>query len=794
MKLPASHDLKGNDDRPVENKWAPGDHQLKQILSRSPNIFLILSGPDMVVDFANEALLQSWNKDWGIMGKTLHDILPELKGQPFRQLLQDVYSTGRPYYGQEEKAVIIRNGKPTDVYYNYAHQPVIDSNGAVSSIIVMAADITEQVETRKKVEESEERFRAFVTASSSVVYRMSPDWTEMRELSGKGFLSDTGEPSTEWLNKYIHADDQLTVLNAIKSSVATRNIFEMEHRVIRNDGTIGWTFSRAIPILNTSGDVIEWFGTASDITPRKQAEEALKIAMEESQVQKRLYETIMANTPDLVYVFNLNYRFIYANTALLTMWGKSWEQAIGKGLLDNGYEPWHAEMHEREIDQVVSTMQPVRGEVFFPHVTLGKRIYDYIFVPVLNEQGEVEAIAGTTRDITDIRRAESEIRESEERFRNLADYSPMFVFIIEPHPLAPVSYWNKAWLEYTGQSFEEARGRAWNGIIHPDDIPAVMAQYDAAFNLKEEYFIPAVRVKRNDGIYRWHAFKSNPRYLSNGVFNGYVGVGLDIHEQKLNEEAVRQNEADLQQKVIERTKELQRSNEDLQQFAHVASHDLKEPVRKIRLFTSLIKEEPLPEKLNNYLGKIEKAAERMYGMIDGVLQYSSYRSIEQVFENVDLNEIVKNVENDLEIIIQEKRALMLHENLPSVYGAPVLLNQLFYNLINNSLKFSAASKPLHIEITQEKAEAHDLQQLELPPDRHYTKIILKDNGIGFNQKDADRIFQAFARLNSRDQIEGTGLGLALCRSIVERHNGAIYAEGQPDVGAQFTIILPLNAD
>jgi PAS domain S-box-containing protein len=268
-----------------------------------------------------------------------------------------------------------------------------------------------------KIAASEQRFRALVTATSDVIYSLSADWEVMRELDGRGFLKDTNEPITGWRSQNVFPDDLEEVNKAIAEAIKEKKIFQMEHRVLRADGTPGWTFSRAVPILDDKGEIIEWFGAASDITERKQAEEALQKTRERSEQQKRFYETITSGTPDLMYVFDLQYRFTYANNALLTMWGKTWDTAIGKGLLENGYEPWHAEMHEREIDQVKATKQPIRGEVSFPHATLGKRVYDYIFTPIFNDQGEVEAVAGTTRDVTERTQWEQKLKQSSEELQ-----------------------------------------------------------------------------------------------------------------------------------------------------------------------------------------------------------------------------------------------------------------------------------------------------------------------------------------------------------------------------------------
>jgi len=261
---------------------------------------------------------------------------------------------------------------------------------------------------------SEDRFRALVAATSDVIYSLNSDWTIMHELDGRGFLKDTFEPRTDWQTRNIYPGDLAKVQAAIAEAISEKKTFQLEHRVLRADGSTGWTISRAVPILDDQGEIREWFGTASDITEFKRAEEALRNSRAQSDQQQRVYETITSATPDLMYVFDLQYRFTYVNRALLSMWGKTWEEAVGKGLLENGYEPWHAEMHESEIDLIVQTKQPIRGEVSFPHAELGRRVYDYILNPVLNEHGEVEAVAGTTRDVTERKQWEETLAATNE--------------------------------------------------------------------------------------------------------------------------------------------------------------------------------------------------------------------------------------------------------------------------------------------------------------------------------------------------------------------------------------------
>jgi len=241
----------------------------------------------------------------------------------------------------------------------------------------------------------------------------------------------------------------------------------------------------------------------------------------------------------------------------------------------------------------------------------------------------------------------------------------------------------------------------------------------------------------------------------------------------------------LEELVKARTQELERSNEDLQQFAHVASHDLKEPVRKIKVFTDLLEKQfgdILPPNGKIFLQKVLSSADRMKSMIDGVLQYSSVNShAEQSTEIIDLNEVLHGVEKELELLLLEKQGVIHYSALPSIEGINILLYQLFYNLVNNALKFSKENVPPVIDISA-----------TLHPDQKTVTVHMADNGIGFDTARVDRIFNPFTRLNAKEDYEGNGLGLALCKKIAERHGGKITAAGKEGVGAVFHVTLPLQ--
>jgi light-regulated signal transduction histidine kinase (bacteriophytochrome) len=208
-------------------------------------------------------------------------------------------------------------------------------------------------------------------------------------------------------------------------------------------------------------------------------------------------------------------------------------------------------------------------------------------------------------------------------------------------------------------------------------------------------------------------------------------------------------------------------------------------VRKVRLFTGRIIQEwgdELPAKAKEYLSKIESAAERMHLMIEGVLSYSSFNATEQTWESIDLNQVMRSVEVDLEVVIAERNATIRYSGLPTISGSPVLVYQLFYNLVNNSLKFSKAGVAPVITVESSVTILNESDE--------YIKITVSDNGIGFNQNDAEKIFQTFSRLHPKDKYEGTGLGLALCKHIMERSGGLIYAEGKEGEGATITMLFP----
>ncbi|GAB3799716.1 hypothetical protein GCM10028819_23620 [Spirosoma humi] len=892
----------------------------------------------------------------------------------------------------------------------------------------------------------------------SVQALWTPAWNPIRPLLDQ--VLETGQPATS-------PDTPLTIY--------------------QNDTTqtVYWTLSLS-RLLDDQSQPSGVLILAVDVTQSVLDRQRLESEKQQADRQLRLYKTIASSTPDLMYVFDLNYRFTYANKALLDMWGSSWEKSIGKGLLENGYEPWHAQMHEREIDQVVVTRQPIRGEVSFPHATLGRRVYDYVFAPVFNEQGEVEAIAGTTRDITDSKQVLLRTEESKRQLLTLFEQSPVGLATISANDKLVFQWANtfygelvarppqdivgkpllEALPELKGQGFDEllknviatgtpyvapevavgilrdghlttiyvnltyqpqkgsqgdieailvvatdvtqqvmtrkqieesesklrailATAPAGIGVFvgrdlvienpnqtfidivgkgpHIDGLPlreampelitegqAFLQILDDVYTTGKPFISPSSLVKivqngvltdnyynisyspiRNaageiyaildiaidvtqevkhrqqleetevslreavelaqlgtwsidvasqglifsDRLIEWFGYDPKDRSYqeiihlldvddqqrvdqaiawalnpeSDGIYNEIYtvihphkgqkrilhmrgrtvfdaarkavrlnGTAQDITLQRemqlaleqqiqlrteelaaineelssTNEELAANNEeyAAINEELEEANTLLARSNDNLQQFAYVASHDLQEPLRKIQQFGDLLKTrytEASGQELL-YLDRMQSAAARMSALIKDLLNYSRITTQRDTSSRVALSQVVDEVLIDLDLLREETKARVEIDPLPVIEGDAGQLGQLFQNLLSNALKFRRPDVHPHIQIKVDQVSSDQLPPWVKPSRaaQSYYKIDVVDNGIGFDEKYLDRIFQVFQRLHGKSEFSGTGIGLAICEKVAANHGGAITATSQLGQGATFSVYLP----
>nr|MBA3682626.1 PAS domain-containing sensor histidine kinase [Bacteroidota bacterium] len=268
----------------------------------------------------------------------------------------------------------------------------------------------------------------------------------------------------------------------------------------------------------------------------------------------------------------------------------------------------------------------------------------------------------------------------------------------------------------------------------------------------------------------------------------------DITERKLSEHRKKELAEELEVKVKTRTQQLEQTNILLDQYTYTASHEFQEPLRKIITISNLLKDidnKSDPEEVKEYLNKIEGASVRMRKLIHDMLNFASVKNIETLLVETDLNEIFKNILFDFELLIEEKNAKIIVGKLPKIEAVPFQMNQLFYDLISNALKFSKKSSPPVIEISAHKLTKEEMKlNPVLNQNLIYNEIIINDNGIGFDQKYARQIFIMFQRLVTDSTYAGTGIGLAMCKKIVQTYHGDIFAKGTENIGATFHVILP----
>ncbi|OLY93004.1 His Kinase A (phospho-acceptor) domain-containing protein [Cnuella takakiae] len=264
------------------------------------------------------------------------------------------------------------------------------------------------------------------------------------------------------------------------------------------------------------------------------------------------------------------------------------------------------------------------------------------------------------------------------------------------------------------------------------------------------------------------------------------GVTLSMHDIS----AIKQYQEDLKTSITE----LERSNSELEQYAYAASHDLQEPLRKITTFAHMLQDtqsENLNEKGRQYIQKIIASTSRMTTLIRDLLNFSSLKQKDH-FENLDLNDVLESVLQDLELAIQQKEVRISAEHLPEIEAIPLQMHQLFYNLLTNAVKFASPNRKPEIRITCGTLPHEQKERFGLNPQLSYLQLMVADNGIGFDRQHANQIFGLFKRLNNKELYTGSGIGLALCKRVMDNHQGLIFAESEEGMGARFYLLLPTS--
>ncbi len=390
----------------------------------------------------------------------------------------------------------------------------------------------------------------------------------------------------------------------------------------------------------------------------------------------------------------------------------------------------------------------------------------------------------------DLQRTADSLRKSEERYHRMTAQVEDYAIILLSHE-GLIENWNKGAEKIKGYSEHEVIGKSFKLFYTADDQHAGLPDQLLNMAIRNGKATHEGWRMRKDGSRFWGSVVLTTVYNDDNTVLGFTKVTRDLTEKKLAEEKLRATSYILEQK----NKELEMINEHLSSFAYISSHDLQEPLRKIQTFSDRILEteyENLSEKGKDYLLRMQAGASRMQKLIRDILAYSRTALSEKRYERTDLQELLNHAIVELDVMILEKKAVIEYDLLPTVMVIPFQIQQLFNNLLNNAMKFSKPDVPPYIQIKVDIVDGQQLEQSHTPVTKEYLHISFHDNGIGFEPEYSRKIFEVFQRLHGRQEYGGTGIGLAICKKIIDNHGGFLSAESTLGEGATFHVYLPLR--
>ncbi|MEO7975629.1 PAS domain S-box protein [Flavobacterium sp.] len=651
------------------------EKRFRNLVMQSPIPIAILKGRDMVIELANDTLLKKiWRKkETDVHGKKIFEVFPELQEQKYAALLHEVYNTGK-VHSESESSLYLKDGDiDYKLYVDFEYAPVTDSYNNISGVRITIIDVTEKVEARKKIEESEKRFRSLTESIPQLIWETDEKGDALFS-SGK-WLEYTGIQPTgeeEW-KTVIHPDDYEQNAASWTHCLASGEVYRCDVRVKRKDGEYRWHTAIGEPIFDKNNKIIKWVGAFTDIQTEKAFTQEL-----ENQVVSRT----------------------------------------------------------KQLSQI-------------------------------NES----------------------LRKSEERYHlmieEVQDYAILYL-----NNIGIVENWNIGAENIKGYKAEEIIGKSFSVFYTETDQKNNLPQNLLSIAKEKGKAVhEGWRVRKNGSLFWANVVITAIHNKKNEVI-GFSKVTHDLTEKKKADDKIKLNAVELEQKNVE----LENMNKELQSFTYISSHDLQEPLRKIQTFASQIIEresDNLSDLGKDKFQRIQNAAQRMQALINDLLTYSRTNVQERVFEKTDLANIINEVKEDLKEELLQKHAIIENNETCEVNIIPFQFRQLLYNLLSNSLKFSIPEISPHIEIKSVIGNDKTLNNKLLSKNMNYCHIQILDNGIGFSPEYNNKIFEVFQRLHGKNEYQGTGIGLAIVKKIVENHNGIITASGELNKGATFDIYIPI---
>lgn len=481
---------------------------------------------------------------------------------------------------------------------------------------------------------------------------------------------------------------------------------------------------------------------------------------------------LLDNSFDGILAFDCDFRISLWNQALERMIGIPKNRALGKSIFDSltflDQEAVHGELsnlikiksyHFKKLEFSISE----RDQQLF---------LEFQSFALTDSDGHIVGGMGLLRDVTEQKLTKLSLEESEHRFQTMANCAPVMLWMSGLD--GKCDFFNKTWLEFSGRTLEQEFGDGWAEGIHPEDFQGCVDAYMEAFRSRTTFQIE-YRLRRHDGKYRWILDRGAPRYSPDEKFLGFIGSCVDVSDFKEVAHSLENANIELQKLTLS----LRQSNQDLERFAYAASHDLQEPLRSVASYAQLLQrryQDKLDKQANEFIGYLVGGVERMKSLVEGLLALAQVEKASLNMSVISSEDALQDAIHSLQNLIEKRHVELTHDSLPRVKADRRLLTEVFQNLINNAIKYCGEKNPqIHISAKR---------------DRGQIVFSCSDNGIGISQEHRDRIFQIFSRLHSRARYPGSGMGLAICKRIVEAHQGEIWFEARPGGGTTFFFSLP----
>ena len=770
----------------VEVASLPGMEKAYRFFMNAPVIIGYLRGDDYVIELANEGLLRVWNKTGEVIGKPLFSAMPELEKQGIRKLLDDVRHTGKPFFAYEYPLTFHREGKSETLYFDFVYQPLYENEGdeIASGVISVGHEVTQQVQARHKFKNVLDQANdpivilvgreMILDVANEALYN---SWKVDRSAIGKSFVQLFPELVDQG---FLHILQSVYDTGVPFHGYETRAYFYDPKGVKR---TFYVNF-KCQPYREPTGLISGVLLLGSDVT-------AQVLAKRELEASQRKWRDIANSMPVIVWTANADGSLQFFNDQWYRFTGLSEEQSVGYG--------WTSVLHPEDYDTCLKAWEEATATARLYELELRykRKEGDYRWVlarglPV-KEHGKVVAWYGTSTDIHERKQLEAHLEEMvHERTIELEEKNRLLDNILK-HSSNGISV-SELIFDESGNIVDAITILANDAAVTSSGLPRDIYLTKRATELdpgiiESPYGQACIRTQQTgEPSVMQYFFEFTSRWLELTISKmddqHLIHIFTDITPIK---------NAQLQlEKSIE---DLRYANTNLEEFAYAASHDLKEPVRKIQFFANRLKEdliEKLDLKQQKLFERLENSAARMLKLIDDLLEYSQAAKGTSEHVEISLMDQIQIVLDDLDLEIAQKRATISFQNLPTIRGNKRQIHQLFQNLISNALKYSKPDTSPEILIASKRVRGKEVLK-DLPPEaleRTYFMITVSDNGIGFESRFADTIFNVFTRLHSDPRYRGTGIGLAIVKKVVASHEGFIWAEGVPDKGSTFTILLP----